>query len=417
MNVLVLSHMFPSPLDPCAGVFVLEQAKALRDAGVQVHVVSPTPWAPRWMRFHPSVRKYMVVPRTWVVDDFVVQYPRVPTLPRNMGFFLSGVLFYLSCRGLVSRLMQELRIDVIHAHTLLPDGFCAVLLGREFGIPVVCTAHGADVNVYPRQSNLARRASKWTLQHADHLIAVSENLKKEALTLGGNREITVVRNGAADKGFQPHPKTEIRNKLGLNIVGKVVTFIGYLRAEKGVDYLLQAFAILQHRDTHLCIVGDGPLRDQLTKQAKRLGILEHCIFAGQRPHSEIPFWISASDCVVLPSLSEGFPTILPEVMLCGVPIVATAVGGVPEAVRDQETGWLVPPANSSAIAQALTTLLSDEQVATRLAASAQKWAKQSLTWNANAAAMIKIYNEVVGRAGAATRSAYRNSPIHSLSIH
>ena len=417
MNVLVVSHMFPSPLDACAGVFVLEQAKALRETGADVHIISPTPWAPGLLRCHPSVRKYLVVPPTWMVDDLVVRYPRVPTLPRNMGFSLSGLLFYLSCRGWVSRLMQQKRIDVIHAHTLLPDGFCAVLLGREFGVPVVCTAHGSDVNVYPRHSNLVRAATKWTLQHLDHVIAVSENLKNEALALGTDREVTVVRNGAASASFRPYSKIEARNKLGLDAAGRIVTFIGYLRAEKGIDYLLEAFARLRRGDAQLCMVGDGPLRDQLIAQAKRLGILENCILAGQRRHSEIPLWISASDCVVLPSLSEGFPTILPEVMLCGVPIVATAVGGIPEAVRDQETGWLVPPANTAALAQALTTLLSDEEQASRIATCAQKWAKRSLTWDANAAAMTEIYTDVVSRTVAATATTHRNSPLHSLSIH
>jgi len=415
MNVLVLSHMFPNPVDACAGIFVLEQAKALREAGVEVHVVSPTPWAPRLLRFHPSVRRYSVVPPTRRLEDFVVHYPPVPTLPRNIGFWLSGVVFYLSCRGVVSRLMQDVRIDVIHAHAVLPDGLCGVLLGREFGLPTVCTAHGSDVNVYPRHNSLVRRATKWTLQHADRVIAVSENLKNEALALGGDCPISVVRNGAASTSFQAYSKPQARSTLGLNPAHKMVTFIGYLRAEKGVDHLLHAFASVRGGQVQLCIVGDGPLRDSLISNAKRLGIFENCIFAGQRPHSEIPLWISASDCVVLPSLSEGFPTILPEVMLCGVPIVATAVGGVPEAVHDQETGWLVPPSNSSAIAHALRTLLTDERLSSRVAASAQKMAMHSLTWDANARAMIEVYDDVVRRHVSSTVK--QRPPLQSLSIH
>jgi len=415
MKVLVLSHMFPNPLDACAGIFVLEQAKALRKMGVEVQVLSPTPWAPPLLRFHPSVRRYSIVPPTWTVDDFVVQYPRVPTLPRNIGFSVSGGLFYLSCHGVVSRLMRQQRFDVIHAHTVLPDGFCAVLMGCEFGVPAVCTAHGSDVNVYPRNSSTVRWASQWTLKHADRVIAVSENLKSEALALGGNREITVVRNGAANANFRRHPKAEARTKLGLNAAGKVVTFIGYLRPEKGVDYLLEALPNLKRIDAQLCIVGDGPLRDPLISNAKRLGIFQNCVFAGRRPHAEIPLWISASDCIVLPSLSEGFPTILAEVMLCGVPIIATAVGGTPEAVRDRETGLLVPPADSSAIAHALTTLLSDGHLASHLSTCAQTLAMQSLTWDANARAMIEVYDDVVRQR--VRVSAQQHPPLQSLSIH
>ncbi len=415
MNVLVLSHMFPSPLDCCAGIFVLEQAKALQDAGVGIQIVSPTPWAPRLLKFHPSVRKYSVVPHCWTVDSFAVHYPRVPTLAKNIGFYASGTLFYLSCRRMVAKLHRENPISLIHAHTLFPDGFAAVLLGRELGVPVICTAHGSDVNVYPMRSRLVRRATCWTLRHADRVITVSENLKNEALALAGLREITVVRNGAMRRNFQPYPRTEARTSLKLQPAGKIVSFIGYLRPEKGIEFLLEAFARLHRNDTHLCIVGDGPLRESLIAKAEQLGILENCIFAGRRPHSEIPLWISASDCVVLPSLSEGFPTILPEVMLCGVPIIATPVGGIPEAVRDGDTGLLVPCGDPEAIARALSTLLADEQVAWRLGTRAQEMARQSLTWEANAKKMVEIYEDVARQTR--TSRAEHSSNLQSVSVH
>ncbi|HXY13060.1 MAG TPA: glycosyltransferase family 4 protein [Terriglobales bacterium] len=417
MNVLLLSHMFPNPLDPCAGIFVLEQAKAMRASGINLQVVSPMPWAPRVLRFYPSVRKYSVVPACWEVDDFVVQYPRVPTLPKNLGFSISGVLLYLSCRSLLAKLLRKEPVNVIHAHTLLPDGFAAILLGREFGVPVICTAHGSDVNVYPSRSRPTRWATQWALRHADHVITVSENLKAEALALATPRDISAVRNGATTANFHPYDRAEARSRLNLDPLGRMVTFIGYLRPEKGIEFLLEAFAGLQRRDTSLCVVGDGPLRDSLIARVKQLGIADNCVFAGKRPHSEIPLWISGSDCVVLPSLSEGFPTILPEVMLCGVPIIATAVGGIPEAIWHGETGLLVPSRDSSAITKSLANILSDEQLASRIANRARDMAKRSLTWEANARRMIDVYENVVRQADPCAITGDGRSGLQSVSIH
>jgi teichuronic acid biosynthesis glycosyltransferase TuaC len=417
MNVLVLSHMFPSSLDANAGIFVLEQAKALREAGATVRIVSPTPWAPRRLALLPSVRKYSVIPVRSAVDDFIVERPRVPTLPKNVGFCWSGVLFYLSCRRLVTTLVRGQAIDVIHAHTILPDGFAAVLLGREFGVPVVCTAHGSDVNVYPHRNRFVRWASRWALRHADRVIAVSENLKNEALALAGSRDIAIAHNGADTQNFKACPKLEARSRLKLNPAEKLIGFVGYLRPEKGLEYLLEAFASMRRSDARLCIVGDGPLSDSLAAKARELSILDHCQFVGQRPHSEIPLWISAAECLALPSLSEGLPTILAEAMLCGVPVVATAVGGIPEVIRDGETGLLVACRDSCALARALTKLLCDEAFAFQMAARAQEFARSSLTWSGNAQAMLAIYNEAVCQFSGHTAAKRDRRKLQSISTH
>ena len=416
MTVLVLSHMFPNPRDPGAGIFVLEQVRALRNAGATILVVSPTPWAPRWLRFLPSVGKYSVVPRRSVVDEFVIQHPRVPTLPNRLGFSWSGLLFYLSCRRLVAKLMRQTKIDVIHAHTVLPDGAAAVLLGREFGLPVVCTAHGSDVNVYPFENRFVRWACRWALRHVDCMIAVSENLKKAAIALAGAREIAVVHNGANSRSFKKMGRHEARRRLRLDYTGKLVCFVGYLRCEKGLEYLLEAFARLVQPDTQLCLVGDGPLNQSLTALAQRLGIVDHCRFLGQRPHDEIPLWISAADCIVLPSLSEGFPTILAEAMLCGVPIIATPVGGIPEVIRDGETGLLVPCRTPAALSQALRTLLSNPQFASEMAAHAQELAKTSLTWASNATRMLGLFQEVIYALELRNSTLRHRAKVSSLSV-
>ena len=415
MTILVVSHMFPNVRDGSSGIFVLEQVKALRDRGVGVVVISPTPWAPRGLKFLASVKKYEVIPPRSVVDGFVVEHPRVPTLPKNWGFSFSGWLFYLSCRRVVAKWMRKTNVILIHAHTILPDGFAAVLLGREFHLPVVCTAHGSDVNVYPSTSRFVRRASQWALRRINRLIAVSEDLKREAIPLAGDRQVTVIRNGADNGAFRAIDKAEARAKLKLDPSGKLVCFVGYLRPEKDVGSLLEAFASLRRPDTQLCIVGDGQLKEALTAQAGALGILTNCIFAGKRPHEEVPLWISAADCLVVCSLSEGFPTILPEAMLCGVPVIATPVGGIPEVVRNGETGVLVPCRNPSALAHALDSLLSSPQLSSEIAGRALAAAKSSLTWAENAKQTLHVYQDAICAFESVPPANKQHTRLHSVS--
>ena len=414
MTVLVLSFMFPNDRDSSSGIFVLEQIKALRKAGVTVLVVSPTPWAPRLLKFLPSVRKYAGARPHLVVDGFIIDRPRVPTLPKNLGFAWSGVLFYLSCRRVLAKKMRQTKIDLIHAHGILPDGFAAVLLGREFHMPVVCTAHGSDVNVYPFMNRFVRWASRWALRRIDRLITVSESLKKGAIALAGAREIAVVHNGAESETFSAVEKAEARSRLKLNARGKLVCFVGYLRPEKGVEYLLEAFAGLGRSDTQLCIVGDGPLKETLIAQAERLGILNNCRFVGKQPHKEIPLWISAADCLVLCSLSEGFPTVLPEAMLCHVPVIATPVGGIPEMIRQGETGLLVPCRDASALSEALNSLLSNAKLASGIADRAEALARASLTWSVNATQTMEVYADVLRAFELASSAHQRFAGLHSV---
>jgi glycosyltransferase involved in cell wall biosynthesis len=213
------------------------------------------------------------------------------------------------------------------------------------------------------------------------------------------RGIEVVHNGADATSFAPKPKVEARRKLGLPTTGALVCFVGFLREEKAVEYLLEGFAQLRRPDAKLCLVGDGPLKESLVAQSRKLGIGDACIFAGNRPHDEIPFWLSAADCLVLCSLSEGLPTVLPEAMLCRVPIVATPVGGVPEIIHDGETGLLVACKDSGAIARALQSLLSTPELSADLTQKAEALAKTSLTWEMNARRTSAVYEDAIREHG------------------
>lgn len=395
MKILVLAHGFPNACDPISGIFVLEQIKALGKQGVECVVVSPSPWAPPLFRSLPRVGKFLSIPRRTMLDGFRVEHPRVMMPPNGWLFSLYGLLFYLRCRQMVGRYVAEEKIDLIHAHTVMPDGFAAVLLGRQFRIPVVCTAHGSEVRISPQQSRATRWATKWALRRLSHLIAVSEDLKGYIFKLIGDRQVEVVKNGADRDQFKSIPKMEARERLGISSDKKVVLFIGNLAPVKGVEFLLEAVSRLARKDVRIYLVGEGELKEKLASMSSQLGL--DCTFAGKRPHDEVPSWLCAADCVVLPSLSEGLPTIAVEAMMCRAPLVATAVGGTPEVVKDGETGLLVPPRDPASLAQAISRILDDPKFSAALAAKAEQAAKSELTWEANARKTIAVYQDALAQ--------------------
>jgi len=397
MRVLVISHLFPNACDPIAGIFVLEQVKALRKRGVEVIVLSPIPWAPRLLAFMPRVRKYHRIPRNSEVAGIPVHYVPALAFPAGRLFFLYGFFFYLACWRLARKYLTDTGIDMIHAHTIMPDGFAAVLLGRELRVPVVCTVHGSDINDYPFASRLTMGATLWALKRVNHLVAVSEKLRTKVSELAGDISTSVAHNGADSNYFKNIPHDDARARLKLPLDKRLVLFVGYLVKAKGLEFLLEAFSLLQSTDAILYLVGDGYLKDALVDTAYRLGIGNRCFFCGKRPHEEIPLWLSAADCLVLSSIDEGLPTILTEAMLCGAPIVATDIGGIPEIVHHGKTGLLVPSKDTRKLAAAIDQIVSDRPATEAIRNRAAIFARDVLTWEFNAQKMVNLYRSLLER--------------------
>lgn len=137
-------------------------------------------------------------------------------------------------------------------------------------------------------------------------------------------------------------------------------FVGRLGQEKGLTYLLEAFASLADSKCRLLIVGDGPQRDLLRDDAARIGLGDRVLFVGFQDDPDA--WYPAMDVFVLPSLTEGTPMVLLEAMSSGLPVIATAVGGVPSIVTDRKDGLLVPPADVTRLADAMSALIADRRL-------------------------------------------------------
>lgn len=391
----MLSHMYPSAISRTAGIFVHEQALALRARGHDVRVVSPTGWAPP---VHPRWRSHRAVPGGDAVQGIPALYPRMLSLP-------GARLGRRNCEAMLAAIGRPLRrihgrwpFDVIHAHMVVPDGWVAARVGERLGVPVVATAHRADVLDVPARGAADARRVGEAVGMVDQLCAVSRVVADAAEALGApRRPIRVVPNGADMERCRPWPRDEMRDEFGLPREERIVTYVGKLVPRKGVDILIEAMGLLAARPGGaplLAAAGAGEMRPALERRAAELGLADRVRFVGKVDHDRVGRWMAAGDVFVLPSHSEGLPTVVCEAMNCGVPVVATAVDGTPEIVRDGRTGLLVPAGDAPALADALARVLDDPDTARRMGEEALRIGRAEYTWTANAATMEAIYAEV-----------------------
>lgn len=283
----------------------------------------------------------------------------------------SGLSRVLRVAWKLFSLLRQGRYDLVHTHGYFAD-ICAIPSARLAGIKSVVTCHGFISN--DRKLRLYNHLDKLLIRLSTVVIVVSEGIGKELLRFGiTNKQIRVVPNGVPagpDHLRGKQLRLETRSALKLSEDELVVGYLGRLSEEKGVKYLVEAVAQLkgQGAAVKLLLVGDGPSRRGLEELSNsRLGN-GHVFFAGFQENTEQ--WLMAMDVFALPSLTEGTPMALLEAMSARVPVVASAVGGVPKVIKNRENGLLVPPGDVAELSVALARLLAGDGLGSRLAANA-----------------------------------------------
>lgn len=305
--------------------------------------------------------------------------------------------------------VRRFRPDVIHGYLFGPNLF-AVLAGRCLAVPAVVVAK-RNVDAFETRRQVA--VQRFTHRHATHVTAVSEAVADTVAALGVPRErITVIPNGVDVERFAPGPVTDqypgrnpggssggrpdpARAPLGAN-GGALVGSVGCLAPRKDYGTLLEALALLAGRGRafQVVLVGDGPERAALESRAAALGLGARVRFLGER--EDVERLLRAMDVFVLSSREEGIPNALLEAMAAARPVVATAVGGTPEVVRDGETGWLVPPGSPAALADALEQALAHPDEARRRGAAARRSVETAMGIDAMVRRHEAFYERVAG---------------------
>jgi glycosyltransferase involved in cell wall biosynthesis len=299
----------------------------------------------------------------------------------------------------LTRRIHAFQPDLLQTHGV-KSHFLVRLSRLHRRYPWLAFHHGYTTE--DRKMEWYNRLNRWSLPAARRVVTVCGPFAEQMKADGVEPDrIEILHNSVRiPEAVAPADVQALRSRLGIQPEDRVILTIGRFSKEKAQSDLLDAFARLsqgpsQSDDLRLVLVGDGPERENLTRQAEALGISSAIVFAGQVSNVN-PFYAMAR-LFVLPSRSEGSPNVLLEALAAGVPIVATAVGGVPEVITHESNGLLVQSSSAEELAEGMERALSQPSLAKQWTESGLARIEKEFTPEAYRARLFEIYRQVRGR--------------------
>lgn len=380
--------MFPKFLGDYYGSFIFDEVKALADQGFEVHVVT---------------QHNHGIPYEEVMDGIHIHRFRwiEPKKFRALVHFhglmdtFRMITYVISLFFNLIRITTKYKIELVHAHSVIPTGFTASVVSKIMHKPIFITAHGMDINNF-KNSKIFNYFLAFSLNSSSKSIAVSEDLaKKMRLMVNDENKIVVIRNAVDTDRFNPTRDKSIRDKFDVKYDDILVLFVGYLDTFKGIFELLSAFNHLksENNNVKLIMVGTGPKKEVMLKILTESGIENEVIFTGVVEHQKIHKYYQAADIFVLPSYTEGLPVSVLEAMACGLPVVATHVGGIPEIITDGINGFLVPPKAEEELIKKLMILINNEHLRDQFRNNSLKRVKEDFDSKKKIFKLIGIYEK------------------------
>ena len=295
----------------------------------------------------------------------------------------------------LNMLVTRLNPDLIQTHAV-KSHFLARAAGLPRRAPWIAFHHGYT---WPNfQMRLYNQLDRWSLRTAAKVLTVSLSFARQLQERGvAGERIKVIHNAIQPawgaEARRPEIAAQLRAAMNIAADRKVILSVGRLSREKDHLGLLDAFSRMPETlSAHLVIVGGGPERKRIEQRIETLGLTRTVTLTGQLDSAEAYYGIA--DLAVLPSWSEGSPNALLEAMAAGVPVAATAVGGIPEMVTDSETALLVPPGDSKALAEVMQRLLENPSLAAGLVAQGQKAIRERFAPEERTRRLVEVYREI-----------------------
>jgi glycosyltransferase involved in cell wall biosynthesis len=393
-----------------ASIHVRELTRALRSLGHEVLILSP--------RTEGEALPGFDVPLGAIAPEGIERaaYDLLAADPRG-GVPVAGevraLLYAVALRERGRLLLRDFRPDVIYERYSL-FGLAGAELAAELGVPLIVEVNAplSEEQAAHRQlvfGEAARRAERELLRSAHRLVAVSPALERWLVGIGVPPErVTVVRNGVDPSRFETPAGECARVRAELGLGGEpVVGFLGTLKPWHDLPALIRAVALLRRSGVgaHLLVIGEGPERATLEALVQGEGLAPATRFVGAVPHERVPAYLGALDVAVAPyARAEDFyfsPLKLFEYMAAGRPVVAAAIGEIGHCVRPGETGFLYPPGDARALAEALRACLKDAGGAALLGQAGREHVRAFHTWRQAAQTVTELARAELVLAGAA----------------
>ncbi len=364
-----------------SGIVATELAMALAGRGDEVHVIS----------YALPSRLSLASPRVFFHEVQVPNYPLFEYPPYSLALATKTV-----------EVARHHDLDLVHTHYAVPNAVSGVLARQILAprpLPVVTTLHGTDITLVGNDPNYLE-TTRFGILESDAVTAVSASLRaqtREKLCVSEDKAIEVVPNFIDPARFAEASQGPGATRWGRR-GERLVVHISNFRPVKRVPDVVDAFRlILEKVPARLLLVGDGPDRVRAELMCREYGICNAITFLGSLPLIEEV--LVGADLFLLPSESESFGLAALEAMACHVPVIATAVGGLPEVVIDGETGFLVPVGDVQAMAEAGIRVLTDESLGRRLGRNGRKRAVEAFDQDRVVGRYREIYERVVAAAG------------------
>ncbi|MBU3956521.1 glycosyltransferase [bacterium] len=343
-NILVVTRWFPNIVEPVKCVFtknIIDAQAASKNYSYTI--ISPIPYFPN-LKIGGLKRfsKFCEIPFIEKMGNYTVYRPKYFKLP--FSFFKRVEWYFYLLSVLRTIKMVNIRFSLIHAHGIYPDGLVALKTGKYFKKRVILHAHESYIGKYSNRRFYAK-----TLEGVDEIIPVSHFQARQIYKINPKwlHKCRTVYNGVK--------LTASATKKISHVSPKVIKllFVGHLNEEKGLDLLLIALKDLKQCNLSLDIIGVGMRLSEYKKIIKRYSLAEKVVFLGEVNNKEVLQKMSTYDFLISPSRYETFGVVLIEAMSCGVPVVATRVGAIPEVITNEDVGIVVAPNNPGALAEGI----------------------------------------------------------------
>lgn len=335
MNILIISGMSPSKIYPFAGIFIAKRYENLR----QICKCDLYKIGNKYTKFYKFLYE-RIFKKGKLENDSVIYVNGITwnivhmkiTLFSKILEKIDSSFYYKIFLNKKTKNLDIKKYNIIHAHWVYPTGYIAMRMSKKYKIPYIVTAHGSDIHTLPKKNKNILRYTLEVLENADKVIFVSENLKKEAINIGySGKNANVIYNGVDIDKFYPLKKDLSKKDK------KIVGYIGRLDMVKGADRIPSIFYNISKLNTNVefVIIGDGKLKNEIIRKLNELHI--NYQYYSSLNQDDLNEYMNKMDVIIVPSRNESFSCIALEAQACGIKVVASKVGGIPECVGEYGT--------------------------------------------------------------------------------